>query len=89
MQNTEIKMLQVPFKPIQTQDHYSLSNCCGIPRLKMERSPSFKLIFDACHTNTLFFCFGTLTQITSMNTGVAFKLFYNETRYRSPSVLQH
>jgi len=37
-------MLQVPFKSIQTQDHYFLSNWCGIPMLKMERSPSFKLI---------------------------------------------
>jgi len=63
-----------------------LSDRCGIPRLKMERSRSFKPIFDACYTNTLFFCFGTPTQITSMNTlGVAFKLFYNAIRYRSPS----
>jgi len=90
MHNTEIKMLQVPFKSMQTQDHCFLSNWCGIPMLKMERSPSFKLVFDACYTNTLYFCFGTLAQITSMKTlGVAFKLFYNETRYRSPSVLQH
>jgi len=69
-------MLQVPFKAIQTQDHYFLSNWCRIPMLKMEGSPSFKLIIDACYTNTLYFCFGTLTQITSINTvGVAFKLF--------------
>jgi len=30
MQNTEIKMLQVPFKSIRTQDHYFLSNWCDL-----------------------------------------------------------
>ena len=41
---------------------------------------------DACYTNSLYFCFGILMQITSTNTlRVAFKLFYNARRYHSTS----
>jgi len=41
---------------------------------------------DACCTNSLYFCFGKLMSITSINMfRVAFKLFYNARRYYSPS----
>ena len=41
---------------------------------------------DACYTNSLYFCFGILMQITSINTlRVAVKLFYNARRYHSTS----